>query len=201
MIVAIGASVAAVFIIVLTLICLCMWRSGGTLHNLISRFNSISILFSRRWKKEQQKADLLHPAYRQQAAAAAAAAASYMNAQGHPGRPPPSSYLASKSAGLGRYCSMMCSRIQTYLAILGHSNSAYFMICIACEPKQIQPTHHWNDLIVPFRRRRALSAAGRADPAGRSTTAGRRWRTGCGGRRWPSRGSTRPHPSPRTSTR
>jgi len=81
-IVAIGASVAAVFIIVLTLICLCMW--------------------SRRWKREQQKADLLHPAYRQQAAAvaAAAAAASYMNAQGPPGHPPPNSYLTSKSAGL-----------------------------------------------------------------------------------------------------
>ena len=72
-----------------------------------------AILFSRRWKKEQQKADLLHPAYRQQAAAAAAAAASYMNAQGPPGRPPPGSYLASKSAGLGRYCSLMCSRIET----------------------------------------------------------------------------------------
>ena len=32
MIVAIGASVAAVFIIVLTLICLCMWRLVGILH-------------------------------------------------------------------------------------------------------------------------------------------------------------------------
>ena len=94
----------------------------------------------------------------------------------------------------------------TYLAILRHKNLAYFYdmswLRVAGSQKKISTLiTETTPLVRPFRRPRALSAAGRAGLAGRSTTAGRRWKTGCGGRKWQSRGSTRPPPSPRTSTR
>ena len=74
MAVAVGASVAAVIIIILTLICLCMWRYFIDLPLIFSynnetldlRFIYLSIIIcvldfyvSRRWKRDQQKAEII----------------------------------------------------------------------------------------------------------------------------------------------